>query len=195
VCRVPPSSDILNYKQVFGDKQYEPLRALFKYDEPLKILDCGAYVGYASVYLHTIFPNADITAIELDPSNYRVLGFNFHGKKIHGGVWSHDCNLSIGRDFGDKREWSYYAKEEEGTELVVGHSIHKLVGTGIDILKMDIEGGEVEVFKDDSFLERVKVIAIEIHDQLNCKWKVLLSLKKHGFIISESGEITIGRKK
>lgn len=191
IARVPPSSDLKSWAQVFVEYQYKPVADLFPdRGEKLRILDLGANVGYASAYFQEEFPRAEIVAVELDRENFKILNLNFHGRTILGGVWSHDCSLSIGRDFGDKREWSYYAIEDESGD-VPGHSIHELVGEGVDILKMDIEGGEVELFKDDSWLKMVRVLAIEIHDEFNIRPTILRSLMNYGFTFTNCGELTV----
>ena len=67
----------------------------------------------------------------------------------------------------------------------------------IDFLKIDIEGGEDEVFKDFSkinWLDKVKVIALEIHDEFDCRKHIESNLEKL-FTLSHSGELTIGINK
>ena len=194
IARVPPSSDLLSWNQVFNLQQYKPVVDLIKdKNKKLNILDCGANAGYAAVYFQKAFPYADILAVELDRDNFRMLNQNFYGRTLLGGVWSRDCYLSVKHDFGDRKEWSYYAEEDDAGD-VPGHSIHELIGGHVDILKMDIEGGEKEVFKDDSFLEHVDIIAIEIHDQFKCRPMIYSSLMKHGFEFEEHGELTVGCK-
>jgi hypothetical protein len=46
------SSDLANFDQVFGQEEF----ALALAEPPARILDLGAYVGYAAVYLAHRFP-------------------------------------------------------------------------------------------------------------------------------------------
>lgn len=64
----------------------------------------------------------------------------------------------------------------------------------IDILKMDIEGAEKELFaaSDLSFLKHTKCIAIEIHDEFNCRNSIYQRLADYGFTRFNAGELTIG---
>ena len=66
----------------------------------------------------------------------------------------------------------------------------------IDILKIDIEGSEKEVFTganaDVSFLSKTKCIAVEIHDEFDCRDAIYSILTKYNFKYFDSGELTIG---
>ncbi len=59
----------------------------------------------------------------------------------------------------------------------------------IDILKIDIEGAETELFLEypiiDQILINTKVVIIEIHDEFNIREKIYAVLKKNRFIIHE----------
>jgi len=196
LARVPPTSDFDCWTQIFVLNEYKPVVDLVTdRSTKLKILDIGANVGYASAYFKQELPNADITAVELCRDNYDLMQKNVQGiaTPIWGGVWSKDCMLSVKNDFGDRREWSFYAEEDEkGT--ILGFPISKIMLGHVDILKIDIEGGEVELFKDDSFLKFVHIIAIEIHDQFKCRPQILSSLMKHKFQFQNYGDITVGIK-
>lgn len=78
----------------------------------------------------------------------------------------------------------------------IQHLIEKFKWDTIDILKMDIEGSEKEVFtnpnSDVSFLAITKCIAIEIHDEFDCRETIYEILKSYGFTLFNSGELTIG---
>jgi hypothetical protein len=45
------------------------------------------------------------------------------------------------------------------------------------------------------WLKKVKVLAIEIHDEFDCRIDIENSLLKYGFILCQSGELTIGLNK
>jgi FkbM family methyltransferase len=164
----------------------------------LNILDLGANIGFTSAFLKQHLPNANILAVEPDESNYEVLIHNFHGDSLKGAVWSHDCEVEICRDFRDGKEWSYYVREARGTGLKA-YSIQTLMSDFdmpyVDILKMDIEGGEKEVFTNPDFLKNVGIIAIEIHDEFQCRDLINNCLWEYGFTTEEHGELTVGFKK
>lgn len=52
----------------------------------------------------------------------------------------------------------------------------------VDLLKMDIEGSEKEVFEDsDRWIEKVGVIAIELHEEIRPGCKLAMSRATKGF--------------
>ncbi len=66
----------------------------------------------------------------------------------------------------------------------------------IDILKIDIEGSEKEVLTspkaDVSYLAKTKCVAIEIHDEFDCRESIYEVLRQYNFEFFNSGELTIG---
>jgi hypothetical protein len=60
----------------------------------------------------------------------------------------------------------------------------------IDYLKMDIEGAELDVFRngDLTFLKKTRVCAVECHDD-DCMKAVTSALDKFGFKIEHKGEV------
>lgn len=63
------TSDFEVYRDIFVLKHYS---LPFK-NEPGLIIDCGAYVGYSSIYFSTKFPKSKILAFEPSFSNFEVL--------------------------------------------------------------------------------------------------------------------------
>ena len=64
-----------------------------------------------------------------------------------------------------------------------------------DILKIDIEGAERFIFDDrasQDFLDKTRVLVIEIHDEFNIRSSIYKELRKRGFSIVEQGELTLG---
>jgi UDP-N-acetylglucosamine transferase subunit ALG13 len=68
--------------------------------------------------------------------------------------------------------------------------------TAIDLLKIDIEGGERYIFNEAreglEFLAITRVIAIEIHDEYQIEDRIQAILRDAGFVISHSGEYLVG---
>ena len=60
---------------------------------------------------------------------------------------------------------------------------------------MDIEGSEKEVLTsmdaNVEFLAKTKCVAIEIHDEFDCREAIYEILKKYNFEFFNSGELTI----
>lgn len=166
------TSDNSVIEQVFYQKQYDISLGF----EPKTILDCGANIGLASIFFKTKYPNSTIIAIEPENSNFDLLTknlipySNFHAEKK--GLWSESCFLEI-IEGEDKLPWSFYVKpttikSDKTIEAIsVFEIIEKYNLKEIDILKIDIEGAEENLFEKnvEKWLPIVKVIIIELHDQ------------------------------
>lgn len=206
--RKRPSSDLNVFAQIYQYDEYKPLVAAFKKNFPddlsLNIIDAGCNIGLTSVYLSKAFPKSNFIIIEPDSSNFESIGYNFeindiiNAVKLKGGLWSKNTNLKLVNDFRDQNDWSYRVEETKEETDLKAYSIDYLMKEYnfevIDILKIDIEGSEKELFSngDVSFLEKTKCIAIEIHDEFDCREMIYTILKKHNFEYFETGDLTIG---
>ena len=167
--RTGPSSDYDVAEQIFGQEQYAPLKACQAVNT---IVDCGSNVGYASAYLLTHFPTARLIAVEPEPSNYEICRRNLaaYGTRatvINAAVWSCHTKLSITRDFRDGREWAARtvdSGDNRCVNTVTMEDLIRLAGGASDLLKVDIEGAEIELFEHGApWLSMVRHIAIELH--------------------------------
>ena len=203
------SSDVQVIDQVFASDEYLPLiEEISKRGYANKIhfiVDAGANVGYTTVYLKAYFPDADVIAIEPDSGNVLQANKNFtlnnfnNIKVLQGGIWSKDTWLELRKDHKDEKEWSYYVVECRQPSGLRGFSIESVLSEsgcpGIDLLKIDIEGSEKELFKDDGILDPVlhktTFLAIEIHDETGIRPRIYESLTRNGFEWFNRGELTI----
>lgn len=208
--RKRPSSDFNVFAQVYQYLEYKPLVETFQKHFPnckkLNIIDAGSNIGLTSVYLSKDFPDSNFIVIEPDGSNFESVSYNLETNrvknvvKIKGGLWSKNTNLKIVNDFRDKNDWSIRVEEINEEADLKAFSISYLIQEynfeTIDILKIDIEGSEKEVFtssnSDVSFLAKTKCIAVEIHDEFDCRDEIYAILTKYNFKYFDSGELTIG---
>jgi FkbM family methyltransferase len=179
-CRYPieirhGTSDKYVAIEVLAHRQYAALQSLI---DVKTVVDAGANVGTASVFFLSAFPNCRVVSLEPDPGNFSVLEHNLapygdRAKAIQIALWGTDEALAISRGgFRDGAEWSFQVtKTEQGNSAEVrGTTISALVEelgwNTIDILKIDIEGAEREVFSaiDTAVLNRIRTIAVELHD-------------------------------
>ena len=210
--RKRPSSDIDVFKQINIFKEYLP--AVNAYQDNffndkyiMNIIDAGSNIGLTSLFFLNYYKNVEILCIEPEPENFKVLEFNLMGnnscKKINGAIWSSTTKIKIAQDFRDKSDWSFRVEETDDENGIQAYSINELVSNYnikfIDILKIDIEGAEKQVFtsksSDLNFLNITKCIAIEIHDEFNCREDVYKVLTDYGYTLVESGELTIAINK
>jgi FkbM family methyltransferase len=208
--RKRPSSDLNVFAQIYHYKEYQSLvetfREHFPKKESLTIIDAGSNIGLTSVYLNHFFPNSNFITIEPDTSNFENVCYNLKANgiksaiNINGGLWSRNTNLKIVKDFRDKKDWSIRVLETSEPTDLKAFSINFLLEENnipqIDIFKMDIEGSEKEVLLSSnaevSYLSKTKCVAIEIHDEFNCRQDIYNLLEKYNFKYFNSGELTIG---
>ncbi len=208
------STDFLVFEQVILNQEYKPFLELIKkysQNKGLNLVDAGSNVGFASLYLNEHLNINRIVSIEPSKENIKNLKENFHSNSITNihiyetGLWEKKTRLKLDTNFRDGREWSLRLIETnendpDGFDCI---SIENIFNDEkieiIDILKIDIEGGEKEVFKafekDNSILSKIKFIAIEIHDEVAERAKINTQLLNAGFEIETVGETTIGVNK
>ncbi len=166
------SSDYETFLQVFEQQEYK-----FPYqDNPKVIVDCGANIGFASLYFAQLFPNATIIAVEPEPSNFELLKKNTASYPnitcINSGIWTKKTALEIvDQGIG---EWGFMVKEcsPEKQDAIPAIGINDIMQdynlASIDILKIDIEGSEKEVFTANNleWLPKIKMLVTELHDRM-----------------------------
>ncbi len=204
-------SDIMVYNQIFIYEEYKIVFEIldqFKLDL-YKIIDAGANVGYTSIYFAGKFPKTRIIAIEPCPQNIKLINKNIKINNLQEIISFQSAALSSdsskfflnSNNFRDHLDWSNTTVEDTNGEIR-SITINEIVSNEnwghIDLLKIDIEGYEREIFNskcDLNFLKITKVIAIEIHDEIASRIEIELILKQNNFLLINSGELTIGINK
>ena len=205
------SSDPQVFEQIIEKNEYIPIVEIFKEKNiiPSNMIDAGANIGLTCLYFKSYFPDLLITALEPSDDTFSRLENNIVNNKLSGvtylkkGLWSSITRLKADTSFRDGQDWAFRLIEAKPNEeaLFETTTIEGLINDfnieTIDFLKIDIEGGEDEVFKDFSkinWLDKVKVSALEIHDEFDCRKHIESNLEKL-FTLSHSGELTIGINK
>lgn len=202
-----PSSDLNVYGQVFRGNEYKKVAELFKQhfgENAQNIIDAGGNVGYTSIFFSSVFSNPNIAIIEPSDDNFSMIQENFALNKIEaklfkGGLWDKNTNLKIIRDFRDQSDWSIRVEETEEDSTLKAFTVDYIMKesgfTFIDIFKIDIEGAEKQIFGKSAsldFLKYTKCLALEIHDEFDCRQDIVNLLTQNGFILVNYGELTIG---
>jgi FkbM family methyltransferase len=156
------------FEKIFIAKEYD-----IDLGCPLFIVDAGAYTGLSSIFFACKYPNATVVALEPEPSNFSMLLLNtkHYGniKPIKAGLWSRNAFLRIQDTFAST--WAFRVMEDptgQGIEAIgIPDVMSRFSVTQIDILKMDIEGSEIEVLAQcSSWINSVRTMIIELHDCL-----------------------------
>jgi FkbM family methyltransferase len=170
-------SDILTFDEVIKQQVYRNI--LPKLEQCETVIDLGANIGLASLYFARHYPSCRLFAVEPNPDTYRMLTTNLRQLIENGrcrtekaAVWGSEKPLVADRSKAPEHYSAFTTKEAapeanaEGT--MMGLPIQKIINnsgfTKVDLLKVDIEGAEVELFKGNvSWLGCVNSIAIEFH--------------------------------
>jgi FkbM family methyltransferase len=172
-----PSSDVQAFEQIFIRQDY----AFNVTAPPATIVDAGANIGLASLYFSNRFPASRIIAIEPERSNFALLRKNVAGyaniTPVQGALWHENKPINlVDPDLG---EWGFMTQSVDDVDTHLGESMYEVPGMTvdtimkehglerIDILKIDIEGAEREVFSDPSvWLGEVDALIVELHERL-----------------------------
>jgi FkbM family methyltransferase len=197
------TSDENAFWQVFVEKEYD-----IKIDfQPKLIIDGGANIGCAVLWFRKKFPEAQIIAIEPEESNFKILQKNTEKLKnikiIQAGIWNKNASLKI-KNSG-LGNWGFETKESADNDKnsTAAITIDKILADSgyeeIDILKLDIEGSEKEVFESgyENWLGKTKVIIIELHERMRkgAEKSFYSAIEKYNFKKEIKGENIILIKK
>ena len=172
-----PSSDVPTCKKIFIDQEYR----LDMNGDLSVIVDAGANIGLASIYWAAQFPRAKIIALEPEESNFQMLKKNAapYGNIIPvcGALWNKNEDVEI-VDSGSGK-WGFLTQKKSGEAekpsgrlpfvqgMTVGRIMDEYELSHIDLLKIDIEGSEQEVFSDAAaWINKVGAIVVELHERL-----------------------------
>lgn len=179
---------LAGYKEIFEDNCY-----YFACDlkEPI-IIDCGANIGLATIYFKQKHPSAQIICFEPDPDIFKVLKHNIenlHLKNIelhNKAVWIDDKVIHFRKEggFGGRLPLNIDINQVDIIK-VNAIKLSNYLDRNINLLKIDIEGAEVDVLKSiEKKLSNVLNIFIEYHSPTNEHQKldeILIILKRNNF--------------
>lgn len=151
-------------------------------------------------------------------NTFRLFSENLHAATwtylINCAIWPKEQILKVENNFRDKREWSRtvapYLSPTDRT--VLGLPFTEIINnfnsfwpskkpfTGsLDLLKLDVEGTEDLLFSDydqaSKILFNVKALFIEIHEEFNCKERILGFLDAFGFDHATFNETTVAKRR
>ncbi len=154
------------YNEIFKKEAY----AFNHTTESPIIIDCGANIGLSVLYFKLKYPKAQIIAFEADPEIFKTLRrntetFNLKNVKIYQkAVWINSNSEVSFLPEGSAGGRIVNCSDKAKTIKVSSVRLKDFLTSKIDLLKIDIEGSEVEVIKDiKNKLQYVENIFIEYH--------------------------------
>ena len=189
------TSDFCAYRDVliFRTKSYDPAIADFV---PKTIVDAGAHIGMASISFALKYPAARIIAIEPEPTNFAALVRNTAPYKmiipIQAALWSQDGEVTLGPSNAHPKGAFHIVQKgpQKVRAITMETALREADVDSIDLLKVDIEGAEVEVFEACPWIDKVQVIAIELHDRIRPGCTTAVQIALNDLSCHPTGEIT-----
>jgi FkbM family methyltransferase len=192
------TTDIRCFEKVFISDEY---RSPFEFS-PEIIVDAGANIGMATLYFARKYPNAKVMAIEPESSNFEMFEKNCRAVSnvtpVRAALWPKECKLKIKNP--NAEAWAFAISDEcSGSDssprvdaITVKDILCRLNTDHIDLLKIDIEGAERQLFSEgsDEWLGQVRFIIIELHDRFfpGCSRAFYSALVSHRFRQEIRGE-------
>lgn len=168
-----PDASVL--AEVFRKRYYEVPPAMVErlaaLGRPPRIGDLGAHVGFFGLWVLQRHPGADVLSFEPDPVNYSALSLTIAANADRASGWRAVAACAATAD----GERMFRAGDSSSSRVVEGDGDGIVVPArdvfpsleGVDMLKIDIEGGEWELLGDPRFaLLRPAVLFLEYHPHL-----------------------------
>ncbi len=154
------------------------------------IVDAGANIGVAALWLASRYPDADLHCFEPESRSFELLRHNLQQlprarcEKIALGECVGEVSLFVSAN------GSIHSIFETGAPAGVEHVASARLGDylaehgieRVDLLKLDVEGSEMAVLRGlGDRIERVGVIVGELHERLVDEAEFYGFLREHGF--------------
>lgn len=158
------AGDLSILYEVFAEKAYQVAERQLPTESVAVVVDCGAHIGLSALYFANRYRNARVFAVEPNPDNFQRLVANTAAEPrivpIHGCVADHSGTTHISIEGPG---WGHTV-DPDGAAVpayTIDDIRHRYGFSMIDLLKVDIEGAEREVFALG--VGAVRVIAAELH--------------------------------
>ena len=193
------TKDRETFKEIFNKNIYNIKIPII----PSLIIDAGSNTGFASLFFKLKYPKSKIIILEIESDNVRMIKKNLKNFTdtdiIQKGLYNKKAFFKIEDPYHATN--SFVIKEVSATEsydiesITIDEILLSKNADTIDILKIDIEGAEKELFKENyqNWLPKVKIIMIETHDRMipKCSYHVMKSLNEYNFILYTTTEDTL----
>lgn len=167
--RRPPNLDLEVAFEVYASRIYLSPRPLAG-DSIRCVVDVGANVGYALVFLARSFPKANIVAFEPHPGNAQQAMANIGANHLEDRTTLHVAAAGVRPGTAyitDRSAGSRVTLQDDRTGLLPIEVLDFFDTVGsreIDFLKIDCEGGEYDLLMDPRFETlRAQVLVMEWH--------------------------------
>jgi FkbM family methyltransferase len=193
----PRTTDELTYAEILLRGQY----AFELPFSPKTIVDAGANIGLASIYFTHRYPEAKIIAVEAEATNFAVLARNVRSYPaivpVHAALWNRDGEISVSEAdpaTGAFEKWGFITHEGPGAKvraITMRTLMEEMRMRSVDLLKIDIEGAEKEVFESCDWMDDIRCLMIELHDRFKPGCSEAVNFAAQRFSKLQRGETTL----
>jgi FkbM family methyltransferase len=203
----PATNDLFTFEEVMLIQVYSHVLQCLR--DARSVIDLGANIGLASLYFLHHYQNCRVLAVEPEGMNFRLLANNLapyvatgRAHALRAAFWKDDVPVVFepGARPEDVNKGSVRSRSEftnlEPDTAVDGLGILSIIKRSgfstVDLMKIDIEGGEEHIFSGElSWLKRVRCIAVEFHNQTRTLSDFDAIANAHGFTVSEPNPHTV----
>jgi FkbM family methyltransferase len=161
-----------HFESKFIDREYQ-----FATGAPRPfIVDCGANIGTAILFFKTLYPGAEIVAFEPDPAAFEALDANIRDNALRdvtihrAAVGGGDAHAVLYVGASGTGQASLVAPLEPARPVTVDVvRLSRYIDRPVDLLKIDVEGAEMDVLTDlveTGTLSVVRQMVIEYHHHM-----------------------------
>jgi FkbM family methyltransferase len=200
---VRPHLDMSALKEIFGDKVYSSVAKTLPACK--SVIDLGSNIGLSSVYFSSLYPGCRLLCVEPLPGNFQLVQKNLASQIAAGSCVA--VRAAVCGEDVDSIELGISAPGSASASFTLhGDTAHKISAPGYcmktlfkmagfdraDLVKMDVEGAEVHLFRDSAWLDSTGALAVEFHDNSRVESGFDPALKAHGFrIVSEDSHTVL----
>lgn len=188
--------DIQSIREILVDEIYRLPEGV----RPTSLVDLGAHIGVATVWLCAEYQIRDFVAVEPHPDNFALLERNCRDNHLEGRLVPAAVGASDGQVPFSAPSHSNLGRTGTGDGVVESVGVTALM-RGLpfapDLVKIDIEGGEGELFTDDviAWVDRVQSIVMEMHPQFLDIEPIIARIEGRGFTYFPPVEVTRGHQR
>lgn len=175
--------DIYAIKEIFMDDVYR----LPSGHAPDVVVDLGAHIGLTTLWMAETYKPSTIVAVEPAPSNAALARRNISANGVHAELVEAAIATSEGTaHFREDPQSNLGQLSDIGTAVRtvdIASVLARVPNDGrVDLLKIDIEGGESALFQGDvSWLSKVELIVAELHPNAADTIAITTLLEGNGF--------------
>jgi FkbM family methyltransferase len=196
-------SDPATFKEIVREEVYRCIVDRIPKDCEY-IVDLGAHIGLATRYLADKFANAKICSVEPCPENFALLSENVADlvragrcTTLNRAAWNKCTQVSLSNHAENARYSSVRVvpavtgSNRSIRAVTVLQILEEAKFPRIDLLKIDIEGAESELFSGNvDWLQKTGVIAIEFHGEARAESRFDQIMATHGFDVADANSHT-----